>query len=317
MTVHARGPLPMSVAIISFNTRELLADCLQSVAAAAPVETVVVDNGSIDGSLEMVRDRFPAVRLIANNVNRGYGAAANQAIAAWTAPSGLLLNPDTVIAPEALVRLGEYLAHRPEVAIVGPRLVGRNGALQRSTYPFPGPMDTLMAEGGVHLLVRRIPCARERALRTWSHDRPRAVAWALGAALAIRRSAFDAVGGFDPAYFMYGEELDLCRRLAVRGFATHFAPVTTVVHIGGTSTDTVSAAMRREFLISHARNLRTATGPRLGPAALALLRAIMCARYLRERLRASLTPSAAARSRGRQAADEIAALLGERALWTL
>jgi len=307
----------MSVAIVSFNTRELLAGCLQSVAAGHPADTVVVDNGSTDGSVQMVRDRFPAVRVIANARNRGYGAAANQAIAAWTAPAGLLLNTDTVIAPDTLMRLGAYLASRPKVAVAGPRLVGADGRLQRSTYPFPGPLDTLMAEGGLHVLVRRVPGLRELALRTWRHDRPRPVAWVLGAALAIRRSAFDAVGGFDPAYFMYGEELDLSRRLAARGFATHFAPVTTVVHLGGASTAAVSAQMRREFVISHARTLRTTAGARSGPVALALLRTIIAARYLRERLRASRAPSAEDRARSRRHAGELAGLLRERSLWKL
>ncbi len=103
----------MSVAIVSFNTRALLGRCLQSVAAARPVETIVVDNGSTDGSVELVRDGFPSVRIIANSSNRGYGAAANQAISAWSTPAGLLLNSDTIIAPDALDALGGYLNRRP------------------------------------------------------------------------------------------------------------------------------------------------------------------------------------------------------------
>lgn len=307
----------MSVAIVSFNTRELLGRCLESVAAAAAVETVVVDNGSTDGSLELVRGRFPAVRLLVNETNRGYGAAANQAIAAWSTPAGLLLNPDTVIAPDALRALGTYLGRWPDVAVVGPRLVDPGGRLQRSAFPFPGPLDTLLAEGGLHLLVRRIPLLRERLLRTWSHDRPRAVSWVLGAALAIRRSMFETVAGFDPVYFMYGEELDLCHRLAERGFATHFAPVTTVVHAGGASTAAVSAEMRREFVISHARNLRQTRGSGAASAALQTLHLITYARLFRELLRSRLALTATERARARQLAGELRALLGARSLWTL
>ncbi len=166
-------------------------------------------------------------------------------------------------------------------------------------------------------MLRRIPVLRERLLRTWSHDAPRAVPWVLGAALAIRRSMFDAVAGFDPGYFMYGEELDLCWRLRDRGFATHFAPVTTVVHVGGASTAAVATEMRREFVVSHVRHLRQNGGSRSAPAALRTLRLIVLARCARESLRMRLARTAAARSRGQQEVLELRALLGERSLWKL
>jgi GT2 family glycosyltransferase len=314
--VSPPDPLPLAVAVVSYDTRELLERCLLSVRAARPVQTVVVDNGSTDGSIELVGDGFPEMTLIVNEPNRGYGAAANQAIAACSAPVVLLLNSDTEIAPDAPQALGAYLAEHPEVAVAGPRLVNPDGSLQGSTLGFPSVADMLMGDTGLHALVRRMPRVREGSLRTWSHDRARPVPWLRGAALAIRRSAFGAVGGFDERYFMYFEEVDLCRRLGAAGLQTHFAPVTDVVHARSASTRKHPRAMRREWLVSYGRYLQQHESPRQAAAQLGLLRLFMLARARRDgmRLRLARDPE---RRRGLQAAVEgWDALLGERELWT-
>jgi N-acetylglucosaminyl-diphospho-decaprenol L-rhamnosyltransferase len=311
MTVRS----PMAVVVVSFNTRAVLERCLRSVIAAAPVETVVVDNGSTDGSLDLVRDSFPGCRLIVSDQNRGYGEAANQGIAACSAPMILLLNSDTVLAPEALCALGGYLADRPQVALAGPRLVNCDGSLQRSTYSYPSAADVFLAESGLHLALRHVPLLRERLHRTWSHTTARPVPWVLGAALAIRRSAFEAVGGFDPAYFMYGEEVDLCRRLEGAGFETHFAPVTTVVHMGGASTSMVPDAMRRELLISRKRYLRRHGSPRSAARVLGVLQTAAVARLIRD---AGLLLLVRDRERRRQLRGSVSSwrsLLRNRELW--
>lgn len=277
--------LAVAVVVVSFDTRDLLQRCLASVREARPRDTVVVDNGSADGSIETVRREFPEVRLMVNERNRGYGAAANQAIAACGAPVVLLLNSDTELDSGALPALGRYLAENPIVAVVGPRLVNGDGSLQPSTLPFPSVADMLLGDTGLHLLVRRAPAVRELFLRTWAHDVARPVPWVSGAALAIRRSAFEVVGGFDEDYFMYWEEVDLCRRLAAAGFPTHYAPVTTVVHERSASTVKQPAAMRREWLVSYRRYLAHHATTRSGAAQLGLLRAFMLARAARDRVR--------------------------------
>lgn len=307
--------LPMSVAVVNFNTREVLESCLTSVIAAGSEETVVVDNGSTDGSVELIRGRFPSVRLIVNEVNRGYGAAGNQAVAACSLPAVLLLNSDTILAPEALHALGSYLARHPRVAVVGPRLLNADGSLQRSAYPFPSAADTLLGETGLHLLVRRLPLLRERYWRTWSHDAARRVPWVLGAALAIRRTAFAAVGGFDEEFFMYGEDVDLCRRLHDAGFEIHSAPVTTVTHLGGASTGKRPAAMRREFLVSKRRYLLRHESARSAARLLGVLRAIAAARMVRDRVRLWMARSADERERLHRSLAGWKAVLAERALW--
>ena len=309
------GPVPLAVVVVSYETREVLEPCLSSVAAARPSEAIVIDNGSEDGSVEMVRSRFPEMRLIANPDNRGYGAAANQAIAACEAPAVLLLNSDTVLAPDALTALGHYLAEHPEVGLVGPRLTNGDGSLQHSTFGYPSIPDMLMADTGLHLLIRRLPFVRECFLRTWAHDRARAVPWVRGAALAIRRSAFDAVGGFDEQYFMYWEEVDLCRRLAEAGFETHYAPVTTVLHARSVSTGKVAAAMRREWLVSFRRYLLRHEPRRSTARMLGLQRGLARARAWRDVLRLRLARDPERRRDLGTAVADWHALLAERELW--
>lgn len=233
----------VSVVVVNFNTREDLARCLASVCAAGPEAVVVADNGSTDGSREMVEASFPRATLLRLDHNPGYGGAANRAIALTTAPAVLLLNSDTVLRPDTLAVLGAALDRHERAGVIGPRLLNLDGTLQPSTYPFPGTARWLVDNDEVGGVLGRVPGLRGWGLRTWAHDRERAVPWVKGAALAIRRTAFDAVGGFDPAYFMYHEESDLCYRLGAAGWETWFTPATEVVHTGGASTAQVPVDM--------------------------------------------------------------------------
>lgn len=254
---HPYGTEADSIAavIINYNTCQELQACLGSINPEDASEVVVVDNNSSDGSVEMVRSKYPWVTLLANKTNLGYGAAANQAIGNSTARYVLLLNSDTRLQPGSLKALGHYLDQHPRAAIVGPRLEGSDGTLQASCYPFPTPLDTFLENStcaiffGRHIR-RYVPGIRGLYWRTWSHDSPRIVPWLKGAALAIRREAFNAVGGFDESFFMYFEDADLCYRLGKVGWEVHFAPVTTVVHLGGASTEKVRAEMAVQLLDS-------------------------------------------------------------------
>lgn len=242
----------MAIVIVNYNTRECLRRCLASIANrgandspnAGAVETTVVDNASTDNSAAMVRACFPEVSLKINRRNLGYGAAANGAIAQSDADIILLLNSDTLVEAGTLEGVQRYLAQHQEVAILGPRLHNPDGTLQATCYPDPTPLNLFVEESLLGRLAGYVPWLRERYLRTWQHDRPRAVPWVLGAALAIRREAFWAVGGFDPAFHMYFEEIDLCKRLRAAGWQVHFAPVGTVVHVGGASTSRNYAQMQ-------------------------------------------------------------------------
>lgn len=243
----------IAVAIVNYNTREHLRACLATVQSEAPSEVVVVDNASSDGSAEMVRADYPWVTLHANRTNPGYGAAANQAVARCTAQYILLLNSDTRPQSGTLTALSTYLDRHPRAAIVGPRLENLDGTLQQSCYPFPSPLDTFLDKSTLSRLIHFVPVLRHHYLRTWRHTYSRIVPWVMGAALAIRRDAFQALGGFDESFFMYFEEVDLCYRLRNAGWQVHFSPVTTVVHMGGASTGQRRAAMMVQIFASEVR----------------------------------------------------------------
>lgn len=286
----------VSVAVVSYNTREDLRACLESVRAEAPDRLVVADNGSQDGSADLVRSEFPEALLLVDEGNPGFGAAANRAIAACESPYVLLLNADTRLTPGALRAVSSYLDAHPRAAVAGPRLVNPDGTLQASCFPFLGTPRLMLEKTPVARWLSRVPPLRDRWLLSHSsHDRPRVVPWVLGAALALRREAFAAVGGFDPSFFMYSEEIDLCWRLQKAGWEVHFVPGATVVHVGGASTGqrrpemaVRQVASSRLFYRRHYSRLRAGTLE-------AMIGAAMLGRLLRDSLRLALTREPAAR----------------------
>lgn len=215
----------LSVIIVNWNTRALLADCLNSVAAGAgslAVETVVVDNASGDDSAAMVRARFPLVRLIENAANEGFARANNQGLRASTGRYQLLLNSDTVVWPDALARMTAFMDAHPRVGALGAELRNPDGSLQPSWAAFPSLLSEI---SGRNFRVRR-PYPGSEAFR---------VDWVGGACLMVRREAADQVGLLDEAIFMYTEETDWCYRLARGGWEIVYLPGACVTHLGGGS----------------------------------------------------------------------------------
>ena len=263
----------IGVAVVSYNTAPLLRRCLESVVGDTAGPVLVVDNASTDGSAEMVRREFPTVRLRAETDNRGYGAAANLAAGDLDSRYVLLLNADTQLTPGAAGALAEYLDSHPAAAVAGPRLVGAAGAFEPSAHPFPRPLALLLQESG---LRRRLGHAREAEWRTRSVD------WVLGAALAIRREAFERVGGFDEGFFLYQEEVDLCFRLRAAGWETHYAPVATVLHVGGASTGQRAAETFGQFVRSTRRFARLRFSRGRATSVTAVLAAVLAARLARD-----------------------------------
>lgn len=263
----------MGVAIVSYNTAPLLRRCLESVLADTTGPVLVVDNRSTDGSADLVRREFPSVRIRAEMDNRGYGAAANLAIAELGTRYVLLLNADTELTPKTVEQLTAYLDDHPNVAMAGPRIVNAAGVYERSAHYFPtatslllharwwpGPQaERPLAPPGQPSSGRRLrPFEVMLRRNEW---RPRPVDWVLGAALAIRRDAFTAVGGFDEAYFLYQEEIDLCYRLRTSRWEVHYAPVATVLHVGGASTSQRAAETFGQFVRSTRRFARLRLSP--------------------------------------------------------
>lgn len=229
----------VTVAVVSWNTRALLARCLESLAAdfeAGLIEVWVVDNASSDGSAELVREHFGWVELIESQSNLGFGAAVNEVARAtrceWLAPA----NADVEVEEGAIAQLVETGDRDPTAAVVAPRLVLPDGSVQHSIFPFPTLPFTAAYNLGLPTASRRL--AEHWCLRGgWDPFRPRLVPWAVGAFLLVRRSAWDEVAGFDEGQWMYAEDLDLGWRLRRAGWKTRYEPQAVVHHDESAATE--------------------------------------------------------------------------------
>ena len=242
----------VSVIVVSFNTRDLLRECLASLreeCARFPeglsAEILVVDNASRDGSVDMVAAEFSGpgvpVRLIRSDVNLGFGVANNRAIQAAQGRYLVLLNSDAFFHPGALARAIAHIESDPSAGAGGARLVGRDGAGQPAARMFPTILrDAFVLTG----LASRFPRSRffSAAERTWADPSvPADVDWVTGAFMILRREALVASGLFDPAFFLYCEEVDLCRRVKAAGFHVRYWPDIVVTHLHGESSRQVDA----------------------------------------------------------------------------
>ena len=209
----------LSVSIVNTNSRELVLACLESL-AGTEAEIVVLDNASEDGSADAVRERFPDMRVIAQEFRAGFAANHNTVIRATTGPYVYVLNEDTTADDWRFERLVAYFDAHPRVAALGPKLVYPDGRRQDSAWRFPTP---LVSTFGL-LSLGRLGVKQSRG------DEVRSVDWVMGAALLLRRAALDDVGLFDEGFFLYSEEVDLQFRLRQGGWEVHYFPDATVVH---------------------------------------------------------------------------------------
>jgi GT2 family glycosyltransferase len=215
--------------VVTYDALPWIEQCLASVAG---VETVVVDNGSSDGTVDAVRERFPAVRLIESS-NDGLAAGWNRGIAETTSEHVLVLNADAWLVEGSLSRLVAAADRHPRAAAVGPRLLNQDGSLQRSVRGFP----TTWRLATEYLYLRKL-APRSRALNAFygagfDHESERVVEWVMGACFLLRRGAYEAVGAFDERFFLFSEEVDWMRRASDRGWSVVFTPEARCVHVGG------------------------------------------------------------------------------------
>jgi len=247
------GPDPARVAVVvvSFNTCEELRRCLRSLAdhPTLPLQVIVVDNASADLSPETVRREFATVLLLENEENLGFARAANRGLREARAPYILFLNSDAEVRPGALETLVALLDARPEVGVVAPRTRGTDGTIQVSS----GPALTPLSEWGQRRLVRgvraRVPAALARAERI--HADEHEPVWVSAACLLARREALLAVGGFDEAFFLYEEDVDLCVRVRRAGWRILFTPAAEVLHHLGRSMQRAGSRADLEYHRSH------------------------------------------------------------------
>lgn len=269
----------LSIIIVSWNVRELLDACLQSIERASQplgagephlrlfgppdqtsmLEVIVVDNASSDGTVEQVAARFPWVRLIPCQENLGFTAGNNQGYAGSGGRFIYFLNPDTEVDEAGLWRLYSLLRASEDVAVAGPQLRYGDGELQPSARRFPTRLTGFFESTWLGRAWPGNPWARRMHMADWQVDFVHDVDWLVGAAMMCRRVALEEVripgmvGPFDEGYFMYSEEVDLCRRLKRAGWRILYVPDAHVIHHEGRSSEQVAAARHIYFNTSKVR----------------------------------------------------------------
>jgi GT2 family glycosyltransferase len=216
-------------------------------------EMIVVDNHSRDGSAEMMKRRFPGVRLIGNQINTGYAHAVNQAIEKASGDFLLILNPDTVILTGALERTVRFMLDHDDVGIVGCKILNPDHSLQSSCRSFPSLSAFFYENAYLDKIFPRSKVFGKPYMSYFSYDSVMPVDVVLGAFMMIRREAVRRIGGFDERFFMYAEETDYCYRAKSAGWSVYYYPGASIVHVGGESTKQESLKMFIELHKSHHR----------------------------------------------------------------
>jgi N-acetylglucosaminyl-diphospho-decaprenol L-rhamnosyltransferase len=238
----------LSIVIVSFNARADLDACLASLHSSPPSiphDIVLVDNASTDGAPEMVRARWPTVKVIVEGSNRGFAAGNNTGIRATRGDLVLLLNSDTVVPAGAIDTLAGRLAAHPDAAVAGPRLVDADGRTELSFGPMISPFGELRQK-----LTGRLYGAGFGPVRSWVERQARQehfVDWVSGACLLVKRPDAEAVGLLDERYFLYTEDVDFCAGIRARGRRILFAPSSVVTHLRGRSRATAPATMNAAY----------------------------------------------------------------------
>jgi N-acetylglucosaminyl-diphospho-decaprenol L-rhamnosyltransferase len=236
--------MDLSVVVVTYRSRAHVVACLDSVdraRAGLDAETLVVDNASDDGTVDLVRAHSPAVRVIGTGGNLGYAKAVNRGVQASSGEFVLVLNPDCVLEPGAVGALLGWLRAHPRCGIAGPRILNPDGSVEWSARSFPGPAAFLFNRYSV---LTRLwpgnPWSRRYLLSDWDHASPRTVDWVSGAAMCVRRAAIAQAGGMDEAYFMFNEDVDWCHAMKDAGWSVDFVPAATVTHDVGASRSRVA-----------------------------------------------------------------------------
>jgi GT2 family glycosyltransferase len=247
--------MKLTIIIVNWNTRDLLADCLSSIAATAGAlapEIIVSDNGSTDGSREMCRDRFPHVIFLENGANLGFGAANNRGLMQASGEYCLLLNSDTILQPAALTNAVAFMGGHPDVGGLGAMLLTSAGEVQRSVEQ----ASSITASLRHHL---HLGTSAHKRADYYAHEHLD-VDYVSGAFLLLRREAIAAAGMFDEQFFMYAEEADLCLRIRRAGWRIAYTPEARVIHLGGGSAAS-DAARNLQRVVSRLRFLKKHHSP--------------------------------------------------------
>jgi len=231
--MNMKSKMSLSIVIVNHNTCEVLKECLQSIRTGLEMKTFeifVVDNDSDDDSVKMVRDNFPGVKIIANQTNRGYSKAINQAIKASSGKYILGLNADTIIKSGAIQTLLSFMENNPACGVAGPKLLYPDGDLQYSCRTFQTIRTTLFRRTILGRIFPRSTVLRDHLMLDWDHYSEREVDWLQGSVLMMRRSSIDQTGPMDERYFLYFEDVDLCYRMKNAGWKVCYVPQAEIIH---------------------------------------------------------------------------------------
>lgn len=261
--------MTLSIVIVNWNTRDLLVAAVGSILDHGPAcefEIIVVDNASTDGSADVLASTYPSAILIRNDPNEGYARGNNIGIGAATGRFVLLLNPDVVAPAGALDRAVAYMESHADVGAIGARLVGPDGALQRSVRGFPTPFSVACEALGLSRMFPRSRALASYRMGWFTYDEECDVDQPMGTFLLIRREALDAVGVMDERFPIFFNDVDWCFRAKRAGFRIVFVPGVTIVHYGGAGTRQVAPKMawesRRGLLAYYRKHY---AGPRYLP----------------------------------------------------
>lgn len=233
--------LDLSVIIVSYNTRNILHDCLKSLYKNTPLkfEVIIVDNASTDGSIEMIKKNFPKVRLIVNKENKGFGGGNNQGSKIAKSDYLLLLNSDTVIKDDAIAKTLNYAKSQKNLGAISCQLLNKDGSIQPSGGYFPNLANLITWQFGlddlpiVGSIIQNLIKPVHPKLSFYTG--PKKMDWVTGAFTIIPTKIYKQVGGFDEKIFMYAEELELCYRIKKRGYEVRYYPKFSITHLGGKS----------------------------------------------------------------------------------
>jgi len=242
--------MKLSIVIVSWNTREMLRNCLNSIPSqkeGPAIEIIVVDNDSSDGSADMVAEHFPAVVLIQNSSNLGFAKATNQGLRAASGGFFLLLNSDTIVHGDVIADSLRFMISRPEIGMMGCKVLNEDGSTQMTCSRFPSFLNLLLQTLGLNRLSRPAWLQRYQML-DWERDDERDVDVISGCYLMVRKETLDEIGLLDENFFLYGEETDWCRRCSLSDWRLVFAPVGCITHFGSGSSRQLN--YRRDLMLS-------------------------------------------------------------------
>jgi len=255
--------MKLSIIIVNWNVRENIINCLESIKENPPreeFETIVVDNGSNDGSISAIKDNFPDVTIIANSDNRGFAAANNQGINKSQGQYILMLNPDTIVHPGSLDKLINFMQENKDIGICGPRILNDDGTIQASVRHLP----TFRAALYRNTIFRALGVFRKNYQRyvmaDFRYDRQMDVDHVKGAAMMTRRAAMEKVGGMDEKFFMCYEEFDFCLRVKQAGWRVVFTPEISITHFGARSASQIPIELRAMSIESMLKYFRKHRG---------------------------------------------------------